>query len=71
MMAEVHIDNTTVWDTRVAVDLAGARPTVAPTGQRPALLGALEGDALLCVTVTIRCPSPAAMGRGLALSSFS
>ena len=62
---------TVVWDTRVTLDLDVARPTVAPRGQRPALLGILECDALLCVTVTIRCPSPAAMGRGLTLSSFS
>jgi len=62
---------TVVWGKRVSVDLDDSRPPVAPTGQRPALLGALEGDALLCVTLTIRCPSSPEMGRGLALSSFS
>ena len=59
------------WGKRVSVDLDVSRPTVAPKGQRPALLGALECDSLLCFPLTIRCPSPAEMGRGLALSSFS
>ena len=54
-----------------AVSRAQPRPTVAPKGQRPAVLGALECDSLLCFPLTIRCPSPAVMGRGLALSSFS
>jgi len=62
---------TVVWDTRVAVDLDVARPTMAPTGQRPVLLAAREGDSLRCVTVTRGCPSPPTPGRGLALSSFS